>query len=183
MELETERLLLRPWRETDAANLYAFAREPAVGKAAGWRPHCSEAESLRVIREVFSAPDTFAIVPKSRGFPCGCINIMYGPDANVPLAPDEGEIGFWLGVPFWGQGWMSEALRAVVRYGFSRRGLSRIWCAYFAGNHGSRRVQEKCGFVFHHVLRDIVLKPTGEVQTMYVQAISRDAESAAEEQA
>ena len=61
MELKTDRLLLRPWRESDAESLYEYARNPAVGPAAGWPPHTNIADSRRVIREVLSADETYAV--------------------------------------------------------------------------------------------------------------------------
>ena len=168
MILETERLILRPWEEDDAARLYELASSPDVGPIAGWRPHSSAEDSLRVIRKVFCAPDTFAIIAKEEGAPCGCINIMNDDNSNIELDADEGEIGFWLGVPYWGRGYMSEALKEVLRCGFEEKGLSRIWCAYFEGNVRSKRVQEKCGFRLHHTNRDMFWLPLGDVRTMHV---------------
>ena len=62
MTLETERLILRPWREEDAADLYEYARDPLVGPAAGWPPHTDAEDSLNIIRGVLSAPETFAVI-------------------------------------------------------------------------------------------------------------------------
>ena len=60
--LGTDRLTLRPWRDDDAAALYLLARDPEVGPRAGWPAHVDEADSLRVIREVLSTPETYALV-------------------------------------------------------------------------------------------------------------------------
>ncbi|MCR5560576.1 MAG: GNAT family N-acetyltransferase [Bacteroidales bacterium] len=65
--LETKRILLRPWRESDAAILFRWASDPLVGPRAGWPPHKSEQESLEVIRTVFSGPTNWAIVLKGEG--------------------------------------------------------------------------------------------------------------------
>ena len=69
--METERLLLRPWRESDVEILFKYAKDPAVGPAAGWPPHTSVEESLEIIRTVFSAPETYAVVLKQTGEPVG----------------------------------------------------------------------------------------------------------------
>ena len=69
--METERLLLRPWRESDAEILFRYAKDPAVGPAAGWPPHTSVEESLEIIRTVFSAPETYAVVLKQTGVVIG----------------------------------------------------------------------------------------------------------------
>ena len=71
---ETERLLLRPWQESDAEALYRWASDPEVGPAAGWSPHTSVEDSREIIRTVLSEEGTFAVVPKdgNRG-PIGAI--------------------------------------------------------------------------------------------------------------
>ena len=61
MILETERLILRPWDTTDAANLYEYAKDPAVGPIAGWPPHQDIAESRSVIENVFNGSECYAI--------------------------------------------------------------------------------------------------------------------------
>lgn len=60
--IETARLLLRPWRESDAEALYRYASDPAIGPIAGWPPHTSVEHSREVIRTVFSAPEVYAVV-------------------------------------------------------------------------------------------------------------------------
>ena len=69
--IETERLIMRPWREDDAETLFRYAQDPAVGPAAGWPPHKSVEESLEIIRTVFSQPEVYAMVLKSTGQPIG----------------------------------------------------------------------------------------------------------------
>ena len=56
--LETKRLILRPWCETDAESLYIYAKDPDIGLPAGWPPHQSVEHSRQIIRDVFSAPQT-----------------------------------------------------------------------------------------------------------------------------
>lgn len=58
----TDRLILRPWQESDAKSLYRYARDPAIGPVAGWPPHVSVEDSLNIIRTVFAAPETYAVV-------------------------------------------------------------------------------------------------------------------------
>ncbi len=168
MNLETARLILRPWQEADAKRLYALASHPSVGSSAGWKPHKSEEDSARVIKEVFSLPDTFAIVLREEMEPCGSINIMNSINSNIELAEGEGEIGFWLGVPYWGKELMPEALTEMTRFGFEEKGLCRLWCAYFEGNERSKKVQERCGFKYHHTNKNMFWKLTGDTRTMHV---------------
>ena len=66
MTLETKRLLLRPWEESDAESCYRYASDPLVGPAAGWPAHTSVENSREIIRTVLSEPDTFAVILKER---------------------------------------------------------------------------------------------------------------------
>ena len=74
MAIHTERLTLRPWRETDAAILFTHASDPDVGPAAGWPPHRSIEESREIIRTVFAAPHTFAVCLAATDEPVGSID-------------------------------------------------------------------------------------------------------------
>lgn len=61
MILTTERLVLRPWTETDAESLYKYAKDPDVGTSAGWPAHKSVEESLEIIKTVFTGKECYAI--------------------------------------------------------------------------------------------------------------------------
>ena len=66
MNLKTRRLLLRPFQESDAADLYEYAKDPRVGPIAGWPVHTSVENSREIIRTVFAAPNTFAVAERER---------------------------------------------------------------------------------------------------------------------
>lgn len=149
-KLETKRLILRPWAEEDAADLYEYARDPQVGPIAGWLPHTSVENSLQIIRDVLSAPGTYAVVLRESGRPVGSVGLMASDVGSAPMKAGEMEIGYWIGVPYWGQGLIPEAVGELMRYAFEELGCTALWCGYFEGNEKSRRVQEKCGFVAHH---------------------------------
>lgn len=100
MILETNRLLLHPWCEDDAENLYIYASDPEVGPPAGWPPHTSVENSREIIRTVLSAPETFAVCLKENGKPIGSIGFHRN---DLAEADDEYELGYWIGKPFWGQ--------------------------------------------------------------------------------
>lgn len=71
--IETERLILRPWLETDAESLYEYAKEPAVGPIAGWTVHSSVENSLEIIRNVLSADEIYAVCLKTDNVAIGSI--------------------------------------------------------------------------------------------------------------
>ena len=83
-QLETKRLLLRPFTEGDAADLYEYAKDPRVGLPAGWPPHKSQAESLEIIRTVFSAPNTFAVADRASGKVIGSAGLPERPGRSSP---------------------------------------------------------------------------------------------------
>ena len=72
--METNRIILRPWRDSDAETLFKWASDPDVGSRAGWAPHQSVEESLEIIRNVFNdALHTWAIELKETGEPIGAM--------------------------------------------------------------------------------------------------------------
>ncbi len=163
--LETERLILRAWEESDAAALYKYASNPAVGPIAGWPPHTSVEHSREIIRTVFAAPETYAVVLKTTKEPVGSCGILFGSDLHsTEMKNDEAEIGYWIGVPYWGQGLIPEAVRRLLEHCFTDLGIRTVWCGYYDGNRRSQRVQEKCGFVYHHTEHEKP-SPLGDLRT------------------
>ncbi len=144
MRIETERLVLRPWREDDAPALYQYASDPEVGPSAGWAPHTSAEDSLHVLRTILMKDHNWAITIKPSDEPVGAIGI---PQGKQPEENGEYEIGYWIAKPFWGKGYVPEAVRALMSLYFSF-GAERLWCSHFPGNNKSRRVIEKCGFSY-----------------------------------
>ena len=144
--IETPRLLLRPFSEADAEELYAYAKDPRVGPAAGWPPHTSVEQSLAIIRTVFSAPNVFAVTDRAEGRVIGSAGFVGRHREELPHPDDE--LGYALGADFWGRGLMTEAAEALIRWGFENMRLNTIWCSHYQGNERSRRVIEKCGFLY-----------------------------------
>ena len=151
--LETRRLILRPWRETDAERLYEYAKDPLIGPITGWPVHTSVENSRQIIRDILSAEGTYAVTIKNNDAAVGSIGLMIGDKSNLQLPADEAEIGYWIGVPFWGHGYIPEAVHELMRHAFEDLGMTTLWCGYFDGNEQSKRVGEKCGFRFHHTVQ------------------------------
>jgi len=174
MILETKRLILRPWQEADAADLYKYASNPEVGPVAGWPVHTSVENSKEIIQDVLSKPETYAVVLKDTREVVGSIGLMIGKDSNMDLPKTEGEIGYWIGVPFWGQGFIPEAVRELIRRSFEDLKLQKLWCGYFDGNIKSKRVQEKCGFVYHHTEENKPWPLMGDIRTEHITCLPRE---------
>ena len=174
MILETKRLILRPWREEDAADLYCYASDPLVGPAAGWPPHTSEENSREVIRCILAHEANRAVVLKETGKAVGSIGIMKAGMGTAPVKDDEREIGYWIGRAYWGQGLIPEASREMLRYAFEDLKMNRIWCGYYDGNEKSRRVQEKLGFVYQRKTEGIEVSLLGEIRTGHSNLMTKD---------
>ena len=171
MILETERLILRPWEETDAEECYKYAKDPRVGPIAGWPVHTSEEDSRQVIRDVLMVPETYAIVLKETGLPIGSIGLHHN---DLAEKEDEAELGYWLGVDYWGQGFMPEAARELLRHAFLDLNLVRIWCGYYDGNDKSKRVQEKLGFKYQWTTEDAPVPQMGETRKGHVSLLTKE---------
>ncbi|MBD5308043.1 MAG: GNAT family N-acetyltransferase [Bacteroides sp.] len=169
--IETDRLFLRPWCEEDASALYKYASDPDVGPAAGWMPHASVENSLEIIRTVFAAPETYAIVLKDTGEPVGSCGIMLSDLNTGAMARYEAEIGYWIGKPYWGHGFVPEAVNELLIRCFKTLKLSAVWCGAYEGNRKSLRVIEKCGFRYHHTNRDVI-SPLGDTRTEHFYRIT-----------
>lgn len=171
MILQTNVLILRQWREEDAEELYKYASDSEVGPPAGWQPHTSVENSREIIRTVLSAPETYAVCLKENGKPIGSIGLHRNDLAELD---DEYELGYWIGKAFWRQGLIPEASRELLRHAFEDLGMARIWCGYYDGNHKSRRVQEKLGFVYHHTTEGIELTQMHEIRTGHAMLLTRE---------
>ncbi len=146
--LTTERLTLRPWRETDLSDFYEYARVDGVGQMAGWTPHRNAEESGAVLAHFIREKLCFAL--ELNGKVIGSLGIEAYNEENYPeLAHLRGrEIGYVLARDHWGQGLMPEAVEAAIRYLFDEVGLDFILVGHFEWNGQSRRVIEKCGFTY-----------------------------------
>ncbi len=144
--LETERLLLRPWREADAQEAFDnWMNDPEVTRYLTWAPHGSVNVTRFLLREwerQSREADCYhwAMVLRKTGELIGDISIMHA-DAYQ----ESGTVGYCMGRAWWGRGLMTEAFREVLRYCFEEVGFERVTGGHAAENIGSSRVMEKCG--------------------------------------
>lgn len=174
MIFETKRLILRPWEEADAESLYKYAKDPDVGPVAGWPVHTSPNNSREIIKDVLSADGTFAVILKETGEAVGSIGLIPPMQSHTKAEPTEVEIGYWIGKPYWGQGLIPEAVCRLQKYAFEELGCSAMWCGYYDGNRKSARVQEKCGFEYHHTEKDKPCDLIGDIRTEHFTCLTRE---------
>ena len=144
--LKTDRLTLRPWRQSDLNDFYGYASVDGVGQMAGWTPHRSTEESAAILHSFIQHKKTFAL--EYQGKVIGSLGIETYREALYPeLADQQGRsIGYVLSKDYWGRGLMPEAVKAVINWLFDDVQLDFIFVGHFDWNNQSRRVIEKCGF-------------------------------------
>ena len=154
IRIETERLILRPWEESDLADFYEYASVDGVGQMAGWLPHESKEVTQTILDSFITHKKTFAL--EMDGKVIGSLGIEnYKADAFPELDALCGRsIGYVLSKDYWGQGLMPEAVKAVQQYLFEKENFDFLIVSHYAFNNQSRRVIEKCGF---HYLKTIQL--------------------------
>ena len=148
--IKTDRLILRPWQETDLADLYAYASVQGVGEMAGWPHHTSIDISRGILQSFIEKKEVFAVEHQADHKVIGSLGL------HVSWANEDEkykhlrlkEVGYVLSKDYWGQGLMPEAVRAVIDYCFTKLDIEALTCGHFKENNQSRRVIEKCGFEF-----------------------------------
>ena len=171
---ETNRLILRGWKDEDAASLFKYAKDSRVAYSAGWLPHRDENYSRAVIRTIYSQKEAFAICLKGgNNEPIGNIQLDLKGSPLRPLMEGEAELGFWVGYPFWGRGIATEAAKEIIRHGFVDLSLQRIYAGYFQGNLGSQKVQDKCGFEPCYIKENSQIPMLNETKREYINVIKK----------
>jgi len=168
--LETERLVLRPFQISDAARVKALAGAPKIYRTTLNIPHPYEdgmAEKwIASHASQFYQGDrvSLAITLKADGVLIGAIGL------HATLRHQRAELGYWIGVPYWGSGYCTEAAIAIIRYGFDVMNYHKITSTHMECNPASGRVMEKAGMRQEGILIDQVIKD-GRYRTMIVYGI------------
>ena len=166
-EIETPRLLLRRLTPADAPAMYRnWANDPAVTRFLRWEPHKDENETFALLtawEELYQNPDYYqwCMVEKSTGEVFGSMS-FYDDTAGDPgaaagwqargfdISQGVWEPGYCIGRAWWGKGYTTEALNAVVDYWFTRTDGTWLACCHAVENPASGRVMQKAGFVYSH---------------------------------
>lgn len=149
-KIETERLVLRPWRESDLNDFFEYASVDGVGEMAGWKHHESIETSKEILKTFISNKNIFAIVYKDNNKVIGSLGIhnSWVNDEDEYRRLKAKEIGYVLSKDYWGKGIMPEAVKRVINFLFDEIKLDAVTICHFLHNHQSKRVIEKCGFKF-----------------------------------
>jgi ribosomal-protein-alanine N-acetyltransferase len=169
--LSSARLVLRPFFTEDASIVHKLVQEREIASTTLNIPHPYEdgmAEAWIAMHEPGwqrREMATFAITEPSEGL-VGAIGL------TIELAHNRAEAGYWIGLPFWGRGYATEALSAIIAFGFAQLNLNRIHASHLTRNAASGRVMIKAGMRYEGCLRQHVLK-WGQFEDLAKYAILR----------
>ncbi len=154
--LQTQRLLLRPFDVSDAPVVQALACAPEVALTTATIPHPYE-DGMAEEWIASHGPGwdagkflTLAIISESDGL-AGAVSL------HINAAHHRGELGFWVGLPFWNRGYATEASGALLDFGFNELDLNRIQARHMTRNPSSGRVMEKLGMKSEGIQRQHML--------------------------
>lgn len=173
LPIRTKRLLLRPYLLSDAGDLQRLAGDFDVAKGTLLMPHPYDdgmAEEFITAQEKTIAEDgAFNLGIFSRETE----ELIGGIALGVNKEHSTAELGFWIGKPYWGNGYCTEAVAAMVEFGFTALGLRRIFAEHFTDNPASGRVLEKLGFVYEGRRRKHVQR-FGKIQDVELYGLIRE---------
>jgi len=151
LELATERLTLRPYTLDDVEMLWPHVSDPRLPKQMSWNAHGSKDETRAFLETCIKGiADNTGIVwaIEHAGDFVGAIGLHGIKYQFAAWRLDRAELGYWVGIPFHRNGYMTEAAAEVVRFGFDTLGLHKITVGCLEGNVGSRKIIERLGFRF-----------------------------------
>jgi [ribosomal protein S5]-alanine N-acetyltransferase len=170
--LETERLHLRKVTLADVDAIFAYGSDPAVSEFVSWNTHQSIDDTQQFLHIILSLYENqqavfWGIEHKEHKRLIGTINyVSWNQKDHV------GEIGYVLARPYWGSGYMTEAVKEVIRFGFERMELERIQAKCIVENEGSEKVMQKSSMLFEGTLRKL-LSLKGKQRDVKMYAITK----------
>ena len=152
--LKTQRLTLRPFKITDAVDMFEYASSDQVGPNAGWKPHDSITDSEKIIAEFIAKEEVWAIECLENNKVIGSFGLHT--DVHRPKINSKA-VGYVLHPDYHNQGYMQEALKGVIDYAFNELQVELLVGYVFDFNKASKKVLESCGFKLEGTLRKAVL--------------------------
>lgn len=152
--LETGRLRIRPYSQADIPELLPLIGSHEVAATTLRIAHPYTEQDARAFLELVKEPDKLwlAITLRADGRQIGGIGL------RLERQHQHAELGYWLGVPYWGRGYATEAAREVLRYGFEDLGLHRIFASHFKHNPASGTILKKLGMRYEGCQREHLRK-------------------------
>lgn len=158
--IETKRLILRDFSQEDLNDLFAYAQSDKVGPMAGWKPHDSIEESQKILNMFIEGKEVWAIELKENHKLIGSIGLHKDAKRNNPKSA---MLGYVLSEEAWGKGFMIEASRAILNFGFNEDDLTLISVYHFPFNKQSESVIKNLGFKYEGYMRETTERYDGVV--------------------
>ena len=174
--ITTKRLFLIPWHASDANELYELAKDPEIGPLCGWEPHKTLEDSKQVLANVLSDKSCYAVKDMRTGHVIGSMSLDF---KEIPDPKDsskqlyQAEIGYWIGRPYWGQGFAPEGAQALTTYAFEEYGVDQVIIRYHERNKRSASVAQKCGFTEAKIFTDLN-KYTGKEEQFGISVLTKE---------
>jgi len=172
--LETDRLIIRPWKATDLEDFYEYAKVDGVGQMAGWNPHALIEESKEILDMFIKGKNVFALELKDKHKVIGSVGLE---EMEVAIGEkydglNGREIGYVLSKEHWGRGLMPEAVNRIIKFCFENEHYDYLICSHFDYNNQSKRVIEKSGFRF--IKRCIKTSEKGEKKVLLYYVLDKN---------
>lgn len=171
--LETSRLILRPFRKDDASPVQRLAGDREIADTTLNIPHPYENGMAEKWIEAhgpgYEAEKlaTFAITLRDNEALIGAIGL------KIDRGLNKGDLGYWIGKPYWNLGYATEAARSIIAFGFDKLGFNRIHACHLARNPSSGRVMEKIGMLREGIARQDTMK-WGKYEDLVTYGILRE---------
>ena len=169
--LETERCILRPFRQSDLEDFFEYAKNPNVGPNAGWQPHNSIEESQEILQNFIDGDEVWALVYKENNKLIGSVGLHKD---HLRSTTDVRMLGYVLSEDYWGLGIMPEAAAAAITYAFEQLDISLVTVNHYTSNVRSKRVIDKLGFQYEGTLRHCSRIYDGTIHDLSCYSMSRE---------
>ncbi|WP_042479196.1 GNAT family N-acetyltransferase [Bacillus ndiopicus] len=178
LTITTDRLVLRLFQKTDAEQVAALCNNYNIYKSTMYLPHPYKVEDaltwIEYHHENFLEDRSYelAVTDKETNEVYGAIALSNNKHFN------QGELAYWIGEPYWGKGYATEAAKAIVQFAFEEKKLHKVFARYFATNPASGKVMEKIGMDQEGVLKDHIIKDGKYEDLVYYGLINKLANKA-----
>ncbi|MFV0394203.1 MAG: GNAT family N-acetyltransferase [Coprobacillaceae bacterium] len=169
-KLHTTRLIIRPFTTEDIYDFYEYAKQENVGIHAGWPAHDNIEISKEILQTFIDGEEAFAIEYIENKKVIGSIGLHIQKERAV----DCRNLGYVLHPNYWGKGLATEATLAMLQYAFNEMHLEMVIANHFPYNIQSKRVLEKCGFIYEGCLRKKYKLFNGQIFDAYSYSITKE---------
>jgi len=143
--IETERLILRNFMQSDLQDFFEYASLDTVGPMAGWMPHPNLDHSQKILSQFIFSQEVWALEIKSESKVIGSVGIHF---RDLKGIGEVHEIGYVMSTHYENKGYMTEAVKAILNYTFTEMNLEKVYVGHFIGNDKSQKLIHRFPFKY-----------------------------------